>query len=328
MSVGPVSDSDAQLGRHSPLEVVPLVGVPPLRFGMSVDEVASVLGEPRGERDGASYYVLGSRLRADFPDGKVVFVEISWLPGAPAVIYRGVSVFDTPADELVEHISGERPDREDFEFTDFELDLGLWRPMLPSDYEPTEPEDEYRNGRYWMTIAIGSGGYFRESARARQMAAIRERRSPKQQPPPGGTGANRVADMRVRATITPVEPRYDNAQLSDHSGPLGQMAPIYASFDFSATQVPNADYTVTITWGDGTSCPVDVPAGTGEYRTVLVHGYALGYNMSTIAVARIAQADHVVEIVDAFGLKVKIFVENPYADGGSVELANRRAPRK
>jgi len=70
--------------------------------------------------------------------------------------------------------SGERPDRDYFEFTDFELDLALWRPTLPHHYQPTDPEDEYRNGRYWMTIAIGHGGYFRESAR--QVAARRDGR--------------------------------------------------------------------------------------------------------------------------------------------------------
>lgn len=81
------------------------------------------------------------------------------------MIYRGVSVFDTPAEELVEHISGERREGDYYDFKDFDLDLALWRPGLPSHYLPTDPEDEYRNGRYWMTIAIGHGGYFRKEAR-------------------------------------------------------------------------------------------------------------------------------------------------------------------
>jgi hypothetical protein len=163
------------LGPESPLEVVPLVGVPPLRFGMSLDEVKSVLGEPLRERRGVSSYFVGTHLRVEHPDGKVSFFEISWQPGSPRVTYRGVSVFEMPAEELVEHISGERPDRDYDEFTDFDLDLALWRPMLPSDYLPSDPEDEYRNGRYWLTIAIGSDGYFRESAR--RVAANREGRS-------------------------------------------------------------------------------------------------------------------------------------------------------
>jgi len=90
------------------------------------------------------------------------------------VTYRGWSVFDTPAEELVEYISGECRDRDYDEVEDFELDLAVWRPTLPSNYEPTEPDDGYRRGRYWMVIAIGHGGYFRESAR--RLAAIRDRR--------------------------------------------------------------------------------------------------------------------------------------------------------
>jgi len=140
-----------------PLEVVPFVGVLPLRFGMSLDEVKRILGEPHHERDGISQFAFPS-LRVDYPQGAVNFFEVSWRPGMSEVIYKGVSVFDTLAEDLVEHISGARPNREDYDFRDRELDLALWRPMLPEDYDAAEPEDEYRNGRYWMAIAIGSGG--------------------------------------------------------------------------------------------------------------------------------------------------------------------------
>jgi len=64
-----VNDSHPQLGPESPLEVVPLVGVPPLGFGMSLDEVKSVLGEPCDVHRGASYF-LGSRLRVEHPMGR------------------------------------------------------------------------------------------------------------------------------------------------------------------------------------------------------------------------------------------------------------------
>jgi hypothetical protein len=57
-------------------------------------------------------------LQVDFPDGEVSFFQISWQPGAPPVMYEGVSVFETPAEELVEHISGERRDRDYHTFTE------------------------------------------------------------------------------------------------------------------------------------------------------------------------------------------------------------------
>ncbi len=158
-----MTDSRSGLEPDSPLEVVPLLGVPPLRFGMSGAEVKRIAGEPSRERQTQSYFSNG-RLQVDYPDGKVSFFQISWEPGSPRVMYGGVSVFETPAEELVEHIGGERCDREHHDFKDFELDLGLWRPTLPRYHDPTEPEDEYRNGRYWMTIAIGHGGLMREWA--------------------------------------------------------------------------------------------------------------------------------------------------------------------
>lgn len=162
-----MADPLLELGPQSPLEVVPLVGVPPLLFGMSGDDVEGLLGKSVREGPGPGrLWYFESRLQVDFPDGEVSFIQIhcqpDWRPGSPPVMYEGVSVFETPAEELVEHISGERRDRDYHTFTDLDLDLGLWRPMLPSDYLPTDPDDEYRKGWCWMTIAIGRGGILQE----------------------------------------------------------------------------------------------------------------------------------------------------------------------
>jgi hypothetical protein len=143
------------------MEVVPLVGVPPLLFGMSGEDVEGLLGRGVTEGPGRLWY-FNHRLQIDFPDGPVEFFQISWQPGSPPVMYEGVSVFETPAEELVEHISGQRRDSDYHTFTDLDLDLGLWRPMLPSDYLPTDPDDEYRKGWCWKTIAIGRGGIIEE----------------------------------------------------------------------------------------------------------------------------------------------------------------------
>lgn len=156
-----MADPLLELGPQSPLEVVPLVGVPPLLFGMSGEDVEGLLGRGVTEGPGRLWY-FNHRLQIDFPDGPVEFFQISWQPGSPPVMYEGVSVFETPAEELVEHISGQRRDRDYHTFTDLDLDLGLWRPMLPSDYLPTDPDDEYRKGWCWKTIAIGRGGIIEE----------------------------------------------------------------------------------------------------------------------------------------------------------------------
>lgn len=156
-----MADPLLELGPQSPMEVVPLVGVPPLLFGMSGEDVEGLLGRGVTEGPGRLWY-FNHRLQIDFPDGPVEFFQISWQPGSPPVMYEGVSVFETPAEELVEHISGQRRDSDYHTFTDLDLDLGLWRPMLPSDYLPTDPDDEYRKGWCWKTIAIGRGGIIEE----------------------------------------------------------------------------------------------------------------------------------------------------------------------
>jgi hypothetical protein len=74
-----------------------------------------------------------------------------------------VSVFDTPAEELVRVISGDLLATEAFTFESDELGFALWRPVVPSLYSLEEPDDEYRNGRYWQTVGIrdrrlGAGG--------------------------------------------------------------------------------------------------------------------------------------------------------------------------
>ena len=147
-------------------EVVPAVGVPPVHFGMSGDAVADAMGVPRRDRgsDEAKLHYFGSAFQIGLEAGRANFIELSWSPAEFEVWYKETSVFDTRADALVARISEDCPavERENGHTVVFyNLDLALWRPLLPSDSGPDAPENEYRNGRYWMTIAIGSKGYFR-----------------------------------------------------------------------------------------------------------------------------------------------------------------------
>ncbi len=139
-------------------EVIPGVGLPPVHFGMGEADVRRVLGNPDDEYPGAWFYHGECHLLINFDEtGEVSFVELGWRSGGQCdVRYEDVSVFDTPAEELVRIISGELPATEEETFTSDELDLGLWRPVLPSYSSAEEPNEEYRGGRYWQTIGIGN----------------------------------------------------------------------------------------------------------------------------------------------------------------------------
>jgi hypothetical protein len=76
--------------------------------------------------------------------------------GDDVVVYRGVDVFGTPADELVETLSDH--DRievaeQGHSFTAPDLLLALWRPVVPEG-----PEDD--DGRYFESVLIARPGYY------------------------------------------------------------------------------------------------------------------------------------------------------------------------
>ncbi len=96
--------------------MIPGVGVPPVHFGMTHADVRHVLGDPDSE-DRIAWFYDDCLLLINFDEiGKVSFIEFTWSGPRCDVWYEGVSVFDTPADELVRVISdrsvgvhGDRP---------------------------------------------------------------------------------------------------------------------------------------------------------------------------------------------------------------------------
>lgn len=126
---------------------------------MTEADVRRVVGDPDREYPGVlwDYHECRRQITFDEVEGKVSYIEVTWSGPQCDVRYMGVSVFYTRAEELVRIITGELPAGEADEFTSDELDLGLWRPVLPSGHSPEDPDDEYRKGVYWQTIGIGNG---------------------------------------------------------------------------------------------------------------------------------------------------------------------------
>jgi len=138
------------------IEVNPLIGIGPVHLGMTRVQVRAVLGEPNNSQGNREFFPIGLTVSFDL-SGTAEFIESSRSKGC-AVYFRGVPVHDTPADELVAHISK----LADFDQSDPELghsyifkslQLSLWRSTVPE-----SPDDE--DGRYFQAVGVGAHGYF------------------------------------------------------------------------------------------------------------------------------------------------------------------------
>lgn len=142
-------------------ELKPGEGIPPIRLGIPRDELISVIGEPPQDDTPKVLYYFQARLQINLNElCRVCYVELDMRPGETAVYFRGVDLVSTPADSVVDlfaqHYRGEESNGgHSYDFP--EVDVRLWRPMLPTDYDESDPEDNYRKGRYWLTVGVGDG---------------------------------------------------------------------------------------------------------------------------------------------------------------------------
>src|SRR5215475_917071 len=130
-------------------EVIPLEGIGPILLGMSRAESRSAMGiQPDTFRKGVdsptltdAYDNQGFHVYFD-DDERVEYIEI--FPSRMSAVYKGVPVFQTKADELVAIITKDSHyDNDDpelgFSYVFPELELSLWRPIIPE----SEDDGEY-----------------------------------------------------------------------------------------------------------------------------------------------------------------------------------------
>ena len=149
-------------------EIVPHVGVGPIKLGMTRDEVRRVMPVPCSpyrksqgdlhETDAFHEYAYQVYYNGESP--VVEFIELS--DGLDYIAsYRGTDVFSTPAAEMVVLVSREAAFDPDYwelgrSYTFPSIDIALWRPVLPE-------ESDGEAGIIFSTIAIGVEGYFAEA---------------------------------------------------------------------------------------------------------------------------------------------------------------------
>ena len=143
--------------------VQPLVGIGPVRLGMSRDEVHYAMhAAPTPFRKDATVAPLTDAFHQSafqvFYAGDppiVEYIELSRDADFRA-LYGGLDVFATPADEIAafisRHASYNQEGREfPYSYIFHELQLSLWRPVASKDDE---------SGRFFSTIGIGRKGYY------------------------------------------------------------------------------------------------------------------------------------------------------------------------
>lgn len=160
--------------------VEPLVGVGPVRLGMSRQETRDAIDAPvvSFEKGPLSASPTDAFLENAFQvfydkDDRAEFIEVS-RNGPFMVLYQGISVFETTADEFLEAVSRDtnydkdRPEQ-GYSFVFPEVGLSLWRQSLPEDEEDDEydmdGEDYEKPGTYFDTIGIGTSGHYGQETR-------------------------------------------------------------------------------------------------------------------------------------------------------------------
>ncbi len=145
-------------------EVVPHVGIGPVRLGMSRTESRAVMAaggqEPDPFRKTAestqetdAYH--RSAFQVFFDDaGYVEYVELSRGERSCVPLYRGHRILTLPADAALAVLAADAPfdptdEQVPYSYTFPALELAVWRPALSG-----------RDGRTFATIGVGRPGYF------------------------------------------------------------------------------------------------------------------------------------------------------------------------
>jgi hypothetical protein len=143
-------------------KVIPLKAIGPILLGMSREESRSAMGiQPDTFRKADSATLTDAYDHQGFhvyfdKDERVEYIEV--FPSRMPAMYKGVSVFETKADDLVAVISKDAQyDKDDpelgFSYVFPELELSLWRSMIPE----SEDDSEYE---YFSSLGIGRKGYY------------------------------------------------------------------------------------------------------------------------------------------------------------------------
>ena len=148
------------------LELNPPVSAGPVQIGMRPDDVTRALREIPGHLEpapgearqpGFGHYESGMSISAGpGRSGVVEAIEVYRPTVGVQVVYRDLGVFNTPAQEVIERLSGMTTlsiEDEGLLVVAPELLMSLWRPVLSED-------DDDEDGRYFDSVLVAAPGYY------------------------------------------------------------------------------------------------------------------------------------------------------------------------
>ncbi|MCX2743341.1 hypothetical protein OO013_05660 [Mangrovivirga sp. M17] len=164
------------------IEIKPHSGAGKLIFGMTRSEIREVMGKPEYSSEKSTIDYDDFSIPVPAKDGyfsnciqisydinnQAEFIEFSGKDEEQiTILFYGVDVFNTPAPQLLRHITestGAEIDMEDeeipYSYVFPSLDLSLWRQVIPELNEETDEIPDSDEGKYFWTIGIGIKGYY------------------------------------------------------------------------------------------------------------------------------------------------------------------------
>lgn len=165
-------------------DLIPHIGANKIKFGMTRNEIRSILGEPGysteksiSEYDDVTIPIpakdgyFKNELQITFDDyNRINFIEFSGKDRKHLeVSLNGIEVFKLPAPKLIREITKFMKigfDKEEneipYSYVFPEIDLAVWRPVIPELDEENEDIHETDEGKYFWTIGIGIKGYYKK----------------------------------------------------------------------------------------------------------------------------------------------------------------------
>jgi hypothetical protein len=150
--------------------ITPTVGVGPVVFGMTRDDVHQLLGEPVWSHNHREQFFDG--FFVDFDSGGAVeFIELATSEQFK-VNFHGIMLLELEAEQaLASMLVYGRYDETDpslgYSYIFPDLQMSLWRPVLPEsdeadDQDADDQDADDQDGRYFQALGVGRKGYFAE----------------------------------------------------------------------------------------------------------------------------------------------------------------------
>lgn len=144
-------------------EIKPLVGIGPIQFGMTQDEVRDILtrlggGQMKPRSPGCDTYFDAAFQVSFDTEGRTEFIETARHLAFP-ILFDGHALHELPAEMVVELVSKLAPgqwEERKHTYIVASHQLAFWRAVTPEPDQSAQDDE----GRYFDAVGAGREGYF------------------------------------------------------------------------------------------------------------------------------------------------------------------------